>query len=232
MLAMIFMMELSFLFIISLMTTIGKSSNKTKTRLAILLLAAGEGSRLGGFPKALLKKDGQTLLHSFCLSMQALCPIEIVIVTGFHAQEIESQLASIDTSQLPIRMIRNPHPEAGQASSVRLGLEALKSDYDALIVALCDQPDIGVLEIEALLEQFTRRDTHHEIILPMVNGDRGNPVVFSKKVIDSILAIPKMVCRPYMDQYPELVLIMNTDKQAYVLDADTELDIQALGLTK
>ena len=225
-------MELSFLFIISLMTTIGKSSNQAKVKLAILLLAAGEGSRLGGFPKALLKKDGQTLLHSFCLSMKALCPIEIVIVTGFHAQEIESELASIDTSQLPIRMIRNPHPEAGQASSVRLGLEALKSDYDALIVALCDQPDIGVLEIEALLEQFTRRDTHHEIILPMVNGDRGNPVVFSKKVINSILAIPKMVCRPYMDQYPELVLIMNTDKQAYVLDADTDLDIQALGLTK
>ncbi|WP_353202162.1 nucleotidyltransferase family protein [Polynucleobacter sp.] len=225
-------MESNFLFIISLMTTIGKSTNKTKTQLAILLLAAGEGSRLGGFPKALLKKDGQTLLHSFCLSMQALSPIEIVIVTGFHAQEIDSELASIDTSQLPVRMIRNPHPEAGQAASVRYGLEALKSNYDALIVALCDQPDIGALEIEALLELFTRRDTHHEIVLPMVNGQRGNPVVFSRKVIDFILAIPKMACRPYMDQYPELVLTMNTDKQAYILDADTELDIQALGLTK
>ena len=229
---MIFVMESNFLFIISLMTTISKSSNKTKTQLAILLLAAGEGSRLGGFPKALLKKNGQTLLHSFCLSMQALSPIEIVIVTGFHAQEIESELASIDTSKLPIRMIRNPYPEAGQASSVRLGLEDLKSDYDTLIVALCDQPNIGVLEIEALLEQFTRRDTHHEIVLPMVNGHRGNPVVFSRQVIDSILAIPGMACRPYMDQYLELVLIMNTDKQAYILDADTELDIQALGLTK
>jgi molybdenum cofactor cytidylyltransferase/nicotine blue oxidoreductase len=225
-------MELSFLFIISLMTTIGKSSIKTKTQLAILLLAAGEGSRLGGFPKALLKRDGQTLLHSFCLLMQALSPIEIVIVTGFHAQDIESELASIDTSQLPIRMIRNPHPEAGQASSVRLGLEALKSDYDTLIIALCDQPNIGVLEIEALLEQFTHRDTHHEIVLPMINGHRGNPVVFSRRVIDSILVIPGMACRPYMDQYPELVLIMNTDKQAYILDADTELDIKALGLTK
>jgi molybdenum cofactor cytidylyltransferase/nicotine blue oxidoreductase len=226
------MMESNFLFIISLMTTIGKSSNKTKTQLAILLLAAGEGSRLGGFPKALLKKDGQTLLHSFCLSMQALSPIEIVIVTGFHAQEIESELASIDTSQLPLRILRNPHPEAGQASSVRLGLETLKSDYDALIVALSDQPNVGVLEIEALLEQFMHRDTHQEIVLPMVHGRRGNPVVFSRKVIDFILAIPRMACRPYMDQYPELVKIMNTDKQGYVLDADTELDIQALGLTK
>jgi molybdenum cofactor cytidylyltransferase/nicotine blue oxidoreductase len=214
------------------MTTIGKSSNKTKIQLAILLLAAGEGSRLGGFPKALLKKDGQTLLHSFCLSMQALAPIEIVIVIGFHAPEIESELASIDASQLPLVIIRNPHPEAGQAASVRYGLEALKSNYDALIVALCDQPNVGVLEIEALLEQFTRRGTHQEIVIPMVNGHRGNPVVFSRKVIDSILAIPRMACRPYMDQSPELVMIMNTDKQAYILDADTALDIQALGLTK
>jgi molybdenum cofactor cytidylyltransferase/nicotine blue oxidoreductase len=76
------------------------------------------------------------------------------------------------------------------------------------------------------------RDTHQEIVLPMVHGRRGNPVVFSRKVIDFILAIPRMACRPYMDQYPELVKIMNTDKQGYVLDADTELDIQALGLTK
>jgi molybdenum cofactor cytidylyltransferase/nicotine blue oxidoreductase len=128
--------------------------------------------------------------------------------------------------------LRNPHPEAGQASSVRLGLESLKSDYDALIIALSDQPNVGALEIEALLEQFMHRDTHQEIVLPMVNGHRGNPVVFSRKVIDFILAIPRMACRPYMDQYPELVMIMNTDKQAYVLDADTELDIQALGLTK
>jgi CTP:molybdopterin cytidylyltransferase MocA len=210
------------------MTKLSKSAKSAQLRLAVLFLAAGQGSRLGGFPKALLKKNGVTLLQSFCSSLETLSPIEI----GYHAQAIEDALASIDISQLPLRMIRNPHPESGQASSIRLGLEALQSNYDVLLIALCDQPNVGANEITLLLEQFVSRETAHEIVLPMVNGQRGNPVVFSKKVIDQILKTPGMVCRPYMDQHPELVEIMNTEQQAFILDVDTEEGIQATGLTK
>jgi CTP:molybdopterin cytidylyltransferase MocA len=214
------------------MTIFGKSSKRPQLHLAVLYLAAGQGSRLGGFPKALLRRNGVTLLQSFCSSMQALAPIEIVIVTGYHAQAIEDELASIDTSQLPITMIRNPYPESGQASSVRLGLEALQSHYDVLLITLCDQPNVGVTEITLLLEQFASRETAHEIVLPMIKGQRGNPVMFSKQVIDQILKIPGMVCRPYMDQHPELVEVMNTEQQAFIMDVDTEQGIQAAGLTK
>ena len=214
------------------MTTFSKTAKSAHLRLAVLFLAAGQGSRLGGFPKALLKKNGVTLLQSFCSSLETLSPIEIVIVTGYHAKAIEDALASIDTSQLPLRMIRNPHPESGQASSIRLGLEVLQSNYDVLLIALCDQPNVGATEITLLLEQFASRETAHEIVLPMVNGQRGNPVVFSKRVIDQILKIPGMVCRPYMDQHPELVEIMNTEQQAFIMDVDTEEGIQATGLTK
>ena len=57
-------------------------------RLAVLLLAAGEGARLGSYPKALLKKDGQSLIKRFCLAVAELSPVQIVIVTGFHADFI------------------------------------------------------------------------------------------------------------------------------------------------
>jgi molybdenum cofactor cytidylyltransferase/nicotine blue oxidoreductase len=127
--------------------------------------------------------------------------------------------------------VRNPHPERGQASSVRLGLEALKSDYDALLVALCDQPLVGAMEIDALLKQFEQRDQSTEMVLPMVGEQRGNPVVFSYKVIADILAIPKMVCRPYMDHHPELVQIFATDNSAYIADVDTEADLSEFNLT-
>jgi len=39
-----------------------------------------------------------------------------------------------------------------------------------------------------------------------------------------------MVCRTYMDQYPELVKTYATDHDAYILDVDTQDDIQKLGL--
>ena len=218
------------------MTLSSNSSKNPKLRLAILLLAAGEGSRLGGYPKALLKKDGSSLLKRFIHSAQGFAPAEILLVTGFYSDEIEAEIQSIQKSvpnaQSPMSWVKNPNPEAGQSSSVRLGLESLGGGYDVLLIALCDQPDIGAPEINSLLEQFNQRAPNQEIILPMINGQRGNPVLFSKKVIEEILAIPKMASRPFMDLHPELVNIFATDNEAYLLDVDTEDDIQKLGLDR
>ena len=213
------------------MTISGESFKNPKLRLAILLLAAGEGSRLGGFPKAMLKKESESLLRRFLLSIESLNPVETLVITGFYADAIEAEINSIrqkiDNS---IAIVKNLNPEEGQSSSVRLGLESLKSDYDVLLIALCDQPNVGASEIEDLLEQFNQAGFNKEIVLPMVSGSRGNPVLFSKKVIEEILATPGMVCRPFMDKHPELVNVFETKNQAYLLDVDTQADIQKLGL--
>ncbi len=213
------------------MTISSESFKNPKLRLAVLLLAAGEGSRLGGFPKAMLKKEGESLLSRLLQSIQKFNPVETLVVTGFYADAIEVEINSIrQKTHSSIAIVKNPNPEEGQSSSVRLGLESLKSDYDVLLVALCDQPNIGVSEIEALLVQFNQVGFNKEIVLPMVNGSRGNPVLFSKKVIEEILATPGMVCRPFMDKHPELVKLFETNNQAYLLDVDTQADIQKLGL--
>jgi len=213
------------------MTISGESFKNPKLRLAILLLAAGEGSRLGGLPKALLKKEGESLLSRFLQSIQKLNPVETIVVTGFYSDAIEAEINSIrQKTHNSIAIVKNPNPEEGQSSSVRLGLESLKSDYDVLLVALCDQPNIGISEMEALLGQFNQAGFNKEIVLPIVNESRGNPVLFSKKVIEEILAIPGMVCRPFMDGHPELVKVFETNNQAYLMDVDTQADIQKLGL--
>jgi len=213
------------------MTVSSESAKSPKLRLAILILAAGEGSRLGGYPKALLKKDGSSLLSRFIQSAINHNPVEILTVTGFYADEIEAEIQAIQKDfQTQVTWIRNLEPEVGQSSSVRLGLESLRSNFDALLIALCDQPNVGTQEIELLLEQFLQRTANQEIILPIVDGQRGNPVLFSREVIQSILLMPGMVCRTYMDQYPELVKTYATDHDAYILDVDTQDDIQKLGL--
>jgi len=213
------------------MTTACDSPQNSRLRLAILLLAAGEGSRLGGYPKALLKKDGESLLKRFCLSAQAFDPVQMLLLTGFYSDVIEEEVQSLKQAGLrQLECIRNESPELGQSSSVRLGMESLKSDYDVLLIALCDQPLIGSSEIKALLNQFMDRSSDQEIILPMTNGQRGNPVLFSKKVIDDILKIPGMVPRAFIDKHPRLVKTFETDNQAYIMDADTQADIQKLGL--
>ena len=215
------------------MTSLGKQSGSSNLRLAVLLLAAGEGSRLGLTPKALLQKDGQSLLSHFSHAIKAFSPTEFLVVTGFYSDVIESELAQLkEELDLPIESVRNPQPELGHVSSVRLGLEALKSTYDVLLIALCDQPLVGAIEIDLLLQQFEQRGEQKEVVLPMVGQQRGNPVVFSAKVISDILAIPQMVCRPFMDQHPELVQIFTSDNEAYIADVDTESELSQFDLKR
>lgn len=212
------------------MTSLRKPSD---LRLAVVLLAAGEGSRMGSIPKALLKKDGKSLLELFCNSIEPFHPVEFVIITGFHAPVIEQELKRLEgLISTPITVIHNPNAAKGQASSVRLALESLNNSFDVLAMCLSDQPNIGEQELTALLNQFIDCGPDQDVVMPMVRGQRGNPVLFSSKAVGEVLQTPGMVCRSFMDKYPERVKIFNSNDEAFILDVDTDQDIQKLGITR
>ena len=212
--------------IILIMTDIN-SSHLLPLRLAVLLLAAGQGSRLGSHPKALLKRGGVTLLKRLVDAVQPLNPVEFIAVTGFHGDAIEQALAQMDLPfSRSIRLLRNSAPEVGQGSSVRLGIEALQSNFDIVLIALSDQPAITTVEISQLLSAFSQRSAGTEMLLPMVQGQRGNPVLFSKKALQNTLAIPDLSCRAYMDAHPEEVQVWHTNNDAFVCDVDTPQDMK------
>jgi CTP:molybdopterin cytidylyltransferase MocA len=218
--------------IIILIMTDADSNPSDPLRLAVLLLAAGQGSRLGSHPKALLKRGGLTLLKCLLDAVRPFNPVEFIAVIGFHGDAIEHALAQMDSPfSRSIRLLRNTAPERGQASSVRLGIEALQSNFDVLLIALSDQPAITTAEVSQLLSAFSQRSAGTEILLPMVQGQRGNPVLFSKQALQSIVAVPDLSCRAYMDSHPEQVQLWHTDNAAFVCDVDTPQDMQKYQLT-
>lgn len=192
-------------------------------RAAAVLLAAGEGSRMGRLPKCLMRVDGTTLIERHCEAMAASGMAKLVVVTGYHHERIEAEIA-----RFPLTIARNPAPEAGQPSSVRTGLEALGEPFDLVLVALADQPLVGSAELDELIRAFRQRPPGTQIVYPSVAGQRGNPVVFAGELIARLMASGGPVPgRQYIDDHPELVHVHDTANPNFVLDLDTREDVAA-----
>ena len=192
----------------------------TRARVGAILLAAGQGSRMGSVPKSLLELQAVPLINRQLIALSGAGVDEVVVVTGYHHKLVEPVV-----EQFPVKVVRNPNPEDGQASSVRLGIEALGSNFDAIIMALSDQPLINASDITKLITAFRKRSVG-EILMPVVNGQRGNPIVLSGTVMGQIIESGRnMVCRKFMDQHPELVTPYETDNEHFVFDVDSLEDL-------
>ena len=224
----------------------------SRTTVGAVLLAAGAGSRLGGRPKALLELGGVPLVMRQLVALSGAGVDEVVVVLGHHADAVEAAIG-----QFPISIVRNPacvdpqprstaaapqggaRPPAerpgggrddGQASSVRIGLQALSPRLDAVIVALADQPLIDAQDIVALISAFKKRGDA-SMVVPRVRVDGGealpgNPVIFDATLRDEWLAgEADAACRKWRLAHPERVRWFDTDNRRYRLDIDTPDDL-------
>jgi molybdenum cofactor cytidylyltransferase len=193
-----------------------------RLRVGAVLLAAGEGSRLGGVAKPLLSLQGVPLINRHLVAMSGAGVDEVVVVTGYHYAQIEPAVETF-----PVTVVRNPHPEDGQQSSVRLGLEALGEKFDVVLVVLADQPLIGTADLTELISAFKKRPSG-SIIVPVVNGQRGNPIVLSMEAATEILGSDKkLACRKFIENNPDKVYQYETANDRFTLDLDTQEDLQA-----
>jgi molybdenum cofactor cytidylyltransferase len=185
-----------------------------------VLLAAGSGSRFGGRPKSLLELGGVPLIRRQLIALSGAGVDEVVVVLGHHADAIEAAVRDF-----PVTLARNPSPDDGQASSVRIGLQALAGKLDAVIVALADQPMINAQDITALIGAFKKRGDA-SMLVPRVAGEPGNPVIFEAELREQWLAGDvDAACRRWRDANPERVRWFDTDNQRYRVDIDTPEDI-------
>ena len=126
----------------------------------------------------------------------------------------------------PVTLVRNPQPQDGQVSSLRVGLAALSGKLDAVLVALADQPLVNAQDITSLIGAYKQRAAGSEVLVPMVAGEPGNPVMFSAEVREQILAGAANVgCRQWRAAHPEAVAHFVTDNRRFRVDVDTEDDI-------
>lgn len=191
-----------------------------------VLLAAGEARRMGGRPKALLRRDGSSLLRRNCLALLGAGVAPLVVVLGHRASDLSPHLAD-----LPVEIVHAVDYAQGKHASVRRGLAALPAGLDGLVVALADQPALEVADIQGLIDHWREHGGRLPVV-PRVGGQRGNPVILPDRArVEVLAASPGFGCRDWLDQQEELVWF-ETDQAGYILDVDTELDMERLQATR
>ncbi len=195
----------------------------SRLRIGAVLLAAGEGRRMGGVSKPLIRLQGVPLISRHLVALSGAGVDEVVVVTGHAREAVETQIQGF-----PVTLAHNPAYVEGQEGSVRVGLAALSGTFDAVFIVLADQPMIGAGDLTELIAAFKKRPAGH-IVVPVVAGQRGNPIVLDEIAHAQILASDtKLACRHLIARQPELVHVHETANTRFVVDLDTVEDVQAL----
>ncbi len=153
----------------------------------MLVLAAGAGSRFsaastqeGSPTKLLARLNGRPVLQHVLDRVAGSRPACTVVVLGEAAEAIGSTIRW----RLE-RRVRNPHPEEGLSSSVRVGLQALDGPSDsrirAALIVLGDQPRVRLAVMKRLLAAADEGLRTPFVAPRYAAGDGTNPLLIRRE---------------------------------------------------
>jgi len=148
---------------------------------AAIILAAGLSRRMGR-PKLLLELEGRPIIRHAVERVISAGIRHVIVVAG---PDHEGLARALDG--LPVRFVVNPAPEAGQGSSVGVGVRALPPGTTAVLIALGDQPGVPTEVIPALLAAL--KTPAKAIAAPRYADGLGNPVLFAASVFPELLVL-------------------------------------------
>ena len=182
--------------------------------VAGILLAAGEGSRLGQ-PKALVEMGGQTLAERGVELLRAGGADPVIVVTGAALVDIPG-----------VRVVHNPQWRSGMGSSLVAGLQALEHQLTAgaAVIALADQPLVGAEAVRRLIAAY--RDGAG-VAAAAYAGKPRNPVLIAREHWAAVagLAAGDTGARPFLRAHPELVTLVECGDTGSPDDVDTPEDL-------
>ena len=177
------------------------------SRVAGVLLAAGEGSRFGR-PKALVELDGQTLAERGVTMLRAGGADPVLIVTG---------AAPVDLApDRQVHTVRNEEWRTGMGSSLRAALRAL-----------ADQPLVGAAAVARLIAAYRAGAS---VAVACYDGQPRNPVLLAREHWPEVIATAAgdQGARAFLRSRPELVTLVECGDTGRPDDIDTPADLDAV----
>jgi molybdenum cofactor cytidylyltransferase len=185
-------------------------------RVAAVILAAGRSTRMGGPNKLLAEIGGRPLVRIAAEEALASRARPVIVVTGHQSERVAAALEGLD-----VRRVHNPDFAEGLSTSLKAGLAAVPADVDGVIVCLGDMPQVRAPLIDQLVAAFDP-ERGALVVLPIIEGKRGNPVVWSRRFFHELAALEGDVgARHLIGRYPEAVVEVPVTDRSALVDVDT-----------
>ena len=145
------------------------SKELEEKRVAGIILAAGSSSRFGDIKQLLPWRD-KNLVNTAIQTAKSAGLDPIIVVLGANAGKIQE---TIDDDV--VHVVVNPDWELGQSTSLKFGVKAISEPVEGVLFLLCDQPQLSVNLVSAVVEEGRRSK---KVVTPIINDRRANPVYF------------------------------------------------------
>jgi CTP:molybdopterin cytidylyltransferase MocA len=190
-------------------------------KVAGVILAAGEGSRVGK-NKALLEIEGTKFIERITRSLHSAQCQPILVVGGADEEAVRKE-----AGRLAVRFVMNDDWRLGQFSSLRAGISHVDPEAIGALVTLVDHPLVAEETYVLLLEVF--RSSPGKIIIPSHEGRRGHPVVIPARIMEEIVTSPdNWTLRNIMKKHANLIVIKEVADTHILTDIDTEEELKRI----
>jgi molybdenum cofactor cytidylyltransferase len=196
---------------------------ETRRRVAAIVLAAGRSTRMGAVNKMLAEIGGKPLVRIAAEQAVASLAQPVIVVTGHEREKVEAALKG-----LPVHLVHNPDFSEGLGTSLKTGIAAVPEQADGAIVCLGDMPQVDAGLINRLIAAFDP-ERGALVVVPSIEGRRGNPVVWSRRFFHDLMAIQGDIgARHLIGNYAEAVVEVPVAGEAALTDVDTPESLSAV----
>ncbi|MEX0274195.1 MAG: NTP transferase domain-containing protein [Flavobacteriaceae bacterium] len=188
---------------------------------ALLILAAGEASRMGE-AKQLLPWKGTTLLGHVLQEARASTANKVYVVLGAHAHRIRSQI------QFQEEIIMNPEWKKGMGSSIVSGMRHIMQEppfFSSVLIALADQPLLGHAHFDFLMEGFNT--SPYDVVATEYRDGIGVPAIFGRRYFEGLASLePSQGAKKIVEAAGKTV--RSVLPKGDIVDLDTKTEYQDL----
>ncbi len=175
-----------------------------------------------GKPKQLMPFGKSTILEQAIDNLLSSKINEVIVVLGHRAEDMIKAIAT-----RPVKIAINPVYHQGMSTSIVTGLNLIDDRTQAVMLVLADQPLVDSKIINRLIEEFCKHNKG--IIVPVYQGRKGHPVIFSIKYKKELLGLTGDTGgKQIINQHPDDILKVAVGSESINIDIDTMNDYQSL----